>query len=290
MDIVDAQIHLFMTMDDDEAVRVMDSLGIRSALIDEAWDFGDNDPSKTTGGAGGELMPSWPVGGGVHRPVAPGAIAASMRRPDRFGYFLRINARDPDLDFVMRSVAASPGGRGFRLDVRAPDDLAAYEEGHHDAPFRIAERLGLPMFLFSVGRAPAFERYIRAHPSLPIIFDHCGLPQSAGDFDRLLDLARYPNTYLKWSHAPLMFHASRFPFPEVRPHLARALDAFGRERIMWASDFTAIDFAARVHGRPESTYSWAEALYYMRCNPELSEDDQEWVLGRTARTVLNWAG
>ena len=47
MDIVDTQIHLFMTMDDDEAVRVMDGLGIKSALIDEAWDFGDEDATGT---------------------------------------------------------------------------------------------------------------------------------------------------------------------------------------------------------------------------------------------------
>ncbi len=287
MDIVDTQIHLFMTMDDDEAVRVMDGLGIRSALIDEAWDFGDEDATGTPD-EGGELMPSYRLPNGVYRPVAPGGIKASLRRPDRFGYFLRIAHDDPDLDFVMRDTAASPGGKAFRLDVRTAQQIAAYASGSQKELFKRAERLGMPTFICTMGRAPEFEQYIRDCPSLPVIFDHCGVPQSAEDYDRLLGLARYPNVFVKWCHAPLMFQAKRFPFPEVRPYLARALDAFGPERLMWASDFTAVDYGAKVRNEPDSSYSWAEALYYMRCNPELSEGDQEWVLGRTARKVLNW--
>jgi L-fuconolactonase len=284
MDIVDSQIHLFMTMNDDEAVKVMDSLGIRSALIDEAWDLGDAAGASD----GGEIMPAYRLPNGAYRPVAPGGITASLRRPDRFGYFLRINPEDPDLDHVMRDTAACPGGKAFRLDVRTPQEVGAYAEGHRTAMFKTAERLSMPMFICTMGRAPEFERCIRDCPSLPVIFDHCGVPQSPEDYDRLLELARYPNVFVKWAHAPLMFHSRKFPFPEVRPYLARALDAFGPERLMWASDFSAVEYASRVRNDPESRYSWAEALYYMRCNPDLSEGDQEWVLGRTARKVLNW--
>ena len=288
MDIVDTQIHLFMTLDDEDAVKVMDGIGIRSALIDEAWDFGDKDATGTPD-EDGELMPAIRLPNGVYRPVAPGGITASLRRPDRFGYFLRNNPEDPDLDFVMRDVAASPGGRGYRYDCRTPHEVAAMAEGRRHDMFSIAERLAVPMFVCAMGRSTDFEQYIKACPSLPIIFDHCGVPQSAEDFDAMLKLARYPNLHLKWCHAPLMFGARNFPFPETRAPLARALEAFGRERLMWASDFTAIDYGAKVRNEPGLSYSWAEALFHMRCNPELSGGDQEWVLGRTARKVLDWA-
>jgi predicted TIM-barrel fold metal-dependent hydrolase len=288
MDIVDSQIHLFMTMDDEDAVRIMDHIGIRSALIDEAWDFGDQAATGTPD-EGGELMPAFRLPNGAWRPIAPGGITASLRRPDRFGYFLRINPEDPDLDHVMRETAASPGGKAFRLDVRTPQEVRAYAEGQRRELFRTAERLAMPVFICTMGRAPDFEQYIRDCPSLPVIFDHCGVPQSAEDFDRLLALAAYPNVFVKWCHAPLMFQARAFPFVETRPWLARALDGFGRERLMWASDFTAVDYGAKVRNEPGLAYNWAEALFHMRCNPELSEGDLEWVLGRTARTVLNWA-
>jgi hypothetical protein len=35
MDIVDSQIHLFLTMDTDGAIAAMNSIGIQAALIDE---------------------------------------------------------------------------------------------------------------------------------------------------------------------------------------------------------------------------------------------------------------
>jgi len=38
MDIVDAQIHLFLTMDIDACLAAMSSMGIQAALIDEFWD------------------------------------------------------------------------------------------------------------------------------------------------------------------------------------------------------------------------------------------------------------
>ena len=288
MDIVDTQVHLFMTLDDNDAVKVMDGLGIRSVLIDEAWDFGDKNATGTPD-EDGELMPAYRLPDGRYRPVSPGGITASLRRPHRFGYFQRINHDDPDLDFVMRDCAASPGCKAFRLDVRTPRQIADYADGGQLELFRRAERLAMPVFINTMGRAPDFQPYMRDCPSLPIIFDHCGIPQSAADYDRLLELARYPNVFVKWCHAPLMFQAKKFPFPEVRPYLARALEAVGPDRLMWASDFTAVDYGARVRNEPDSRYSWAEALYYMRCNPDLSEGDQEWVLGRTARKVLNWS-
>jgi hypothetical protein len=56
------------------------------------------------------------------------------------------------------------------------------------------------------------------------------------------------------------------------------VDAYGPERVMWASDYTMI----RRHA------SWGEALFSIRDCPSLSEHEKTWLLGRTARRVLNW--
>ena len=45
---------------------------------------------------------------------------------------------------------------------------------------------------------------------------------------------------------------------------------------MWASDFSVI------------RGTWAEMLFAVRDSRALSASDKEWVLGRTARTILKW--
>lgn len=59
-----------------------------------------------------------------------------------------------------------------------------------------------------------------------------------------------------------------------------AMDALGigAERIMWASDFS-------VNQRGES---WADLLYGVLGDPDLTQSEREWVLGRSLRTWLDW--
>jgi predicted TIM-barrel fold metal-dependent hydrolase len=197
-----------------------------------------------------------------------------------------VNPEDPEIEYVMSDAGASPGCRAIRFDCRGEREESATAEGARLQYFRTAAKYSLPVFVMTMGRAAMFEQYVRACPDLPIIFDHCGAPLKANDFDDLLRLAAYPNAHVKWGHAPLFFKAKQYPFPETRPYLARALEAFGRERVMWCSDFTAVDYGARVLGG--ATYTWGEALFHIRDNPELSDDDKAWVLGRSARKLLSW--
>ncbi|MBV9577192.1 MAG: hypothetical protein JO057_01235 [Chloroflexi bacterium] len=57
------------------------------------------------------------------------------------------------------------------------------------------------------------------------------------------------------------------------------IDAWGADRVMWASDVTV---SRRDH------YSWAESMHYLRDSDTLTLREQEWVLGGTVRKVLNW--
>jgi predicted TIM-barrel fold metal-dependent hydrolase len=280
MDIIDTQIHLFMTMTDDQAVAAMDALGIQAALIDEVWQLDEslNDTVAT---------PGYRLANGVFRPTSPGGMAASMRRPDRFSFLLRVHADDPEIEAQIAEVKACPQARAIRLDARGEVERKAAQEGARQRYFELVSRYDLPVFVMTWGDAASFEQYIRALPDLRIVIDHCGVPSNEEEFQQTLALAKYPNAHLKWSHAPMVFSAQRYPFPEVRPFLDRALEAFGRERVMWASDFTVIPAAAKA-GLGTVEYSWAEALFYMRDNPSLSDDDKAWVLGRSARKLLDW--
>lgn len=280
MDIVDAQIHLFMTMNETEALTVMDALGIHAAVIDEAWAFAGE--SRDQG-----PMPGYKLPNGVWRSTAPGGMAASMRHPDRFSYLLRVEADDPDIDTIMSEVALSPGGRAVRLNAQTKVEVEAAREGRRGGFFTHARKHDLPVFIMTVGNAALYEPYITQNADLPVIIDHVGVASAPEQFDQLMALAAYPNVHVKWCHAPEFFRAKAYPFPEVQPFLMRTLEAYGRERVMWASDFTAVKWISG-DGARSCNYSWGEALYYMRDNPDLSESDKEWLLGKSVRKVLRW--
>ena len=151
-------------------------------------------------------------------------------------------------------------------------------------PFCIfaADARGLPIVAWFPGRAELLQRALDVFPSLRVVLSHCGLSGADRDhvatFDRVLDLARYPNLAIKWSHVPMYLSHEPYPFRDALPYLRRAIDAFGPQRIMWASDHTE----SRVH------HSWAQALYYILDSNMLTDLEREWILGRCARTMLAW--
>jgi len=269
MDIVDTQIHLFLTMDTAAGLAAMDAMGIQAALVDEFWGYD---------GESHEPPPGYRTPSGVFRPVAPGATMASMKHPDRFSWLLRIDPQDPQMDQLMVQVKDAPQGRALRLEARSEQEVNHLAAGGCMDFFRAAQKHDLPVFILSPGNSALLEQYAKALPDLRMVIDHCGMPRALDEYAHVLALAKHRNVFLKWCHAPRVFGATEYPFPEVFPHLGRALDAFGRERLMWASDFTAI----------RSGHRWADMLFYLRDHAPLSLDDKAWLLGRAARQLLDW--
>ncbi|MGB8363774.1 MAG: amidohydrolase family protein [Rhizomicrobium sp.] len=263
MDIVDAQVHIGPGRIA-EALAAMDALGIRAMLIDEYW------VGSTTGD------PGYPVPDGAFRPVQPTAELAAMMYPDRFSYLVRLDRNDREVVSVIRMARDAPHARAIRITPgMRPADAEAFAAGGYDVICAAACDCGLPLFMFVPGRMRDVIRYARKFPSLRIIVDHCGLMsnlmrRAVGDvepsvsreaqlaaFDEVLALADLPNVALKWAHAPAIFEMSGYPGEGLRPILRKALDHFGADRIMWASD---VSF--NLTGE-----SWAELLFAMAGNP-----------------------
>ncbi len=95
----------------------------------------------------------------------------------------------------------------------------------------------------------------------------------------LLALAANPNIAVKTSSLIDLGHdeGDMFPYKSVHDLFYRTLDAFGSERVFWASDLTgsATDYptAVRVFG---------EEL------DQLSSSEREWLMGRGITTWLGW--
>jgi predicted TIM-barrel fold metal-dependent hydrolase len=293
MDIVDSQVHIGPG-GAAEMVAAMDALGIGSVLVDELW-------------MGTPGHPAYPLAGGAFRMASPTAELASWTWPDRFSYLVRVDHRDPELRSVIRLARDATHARALRVvPGMSRAETADLAEGKFDGLFAAAAQNGLPVFVMVAGHADLLIPYLDRYSDLKIILCHCGtppgrlmlpivaqmegLPDSAAHwakvgeepvdaaFDKVLRLADRPNVALKWAHAPLMFDDPGYPNAATRPFLRKAINAFGAERIMWASDKSA-----NLTGE-----SWAELLFAVRDNPDLSAAERAAILGGTVRHWLDW--
>jgi len=225
------------------------------------------------------------------------AELAAMMHPDRFSYLVRLDRNDRDVAAVIRMARDAPHARALRITPSMwPAESKAFAAGDYDAICAAACDCGLPLFMFVPGLARDVVRYARKFPSLRIIVDHCGLVSNSmrraigggaallshdaqlAAFDEVLALSDLPNVALKWAHAPGMFEMAGYPGEGLWPILRKALGRFGADRIMWASDVSA----------NQSGESWAELLFGMIGNRDLSQTEREALLGRTIRAWLEW--
>jgi predicted TIM-barrel fold metal-dependent hydrolase len=292
MDIVDSQVHIGPG-GASEILAAMDALGIKSVLNDEFW-------------LGTPGHPGYQVGK-AYRPTSPTAELAAWTYPGRFSYLVRVDRFDPDLRQVVKMAKDAAYVRALRISPgmnRA--ETNGFSDGEFDEVFKAAIDYDLPMFVQIAGNTDLLAKRMEMFPKARVIICHCGMPpgkklwpifakiEGLADsmdywgkigaepvsqaFDKVLRIADKPNVGLKWAHAPTMFDAGGYPNEGTRPFLKKALNAFGSERIMWASDVSA----------NQTGESWADLLFAIKENPDLSKTDKENILGRTARKWLNW--
>src|SRR5712691_8066288 len=303
MEIVDAQVHLNQLVPDwrtaatdaviATSIQAMDAVGVRAALIAESRGF----DSRMRPALGPELP------NGAIRAEFPFSERAVAQHPDRFAYLVRIDVKDPEVERIVGEVRQKPGALCMRI-VPIPEtgEVASLERGDFEPLFAPAEKYGVPVFAWLPARSQLLVPYLKKFPRLQFILDHCGVgvapphtgqiaptlassmtPTRAGrvaQLDQVLDLAQYPNVALKWCHAPTLLSDEPYPYRDVLPQLRRVIEAFGVERLMWASDYT--------QARAETNQTWAQTLYYLLDSDQLSSNEKEWLLGRSVRRALAW--
>jgi predicted TIM-barrel fold metal-dependent hydrolase len=255
----------------------MDAAGIDALLVDEFVRF-DEQWNHHPGYVG----PS-----GVWRNTTPYSERAFALHPDRFRYVARIGHLDPAVDELMAAVREQPGAVCIRI-VPHPrtTEVEQFQAGAYASLFEAAEKYDVPVMCWLPGRGTQLVQYLERFPSARVVLDHTGVSDTplgwhAGretELHAIAELARFPNLHLKWSRAPERLSAQEYPFADALPLLRIALDAFGPERVLWASDYTQ----SRVR------HSWAAAYHYLLDSDQLSSQEKEWLLGKSARRLLAW--
>ncbi len=242
------------------------------------------------------------------------------RRPDRFAFVPMITppgvtggvaVDDPGLPDLIARCHENPACVGLRMMHTLPGRLFA--GGAVDAPpwvsdvdmyeplFEACLTHGLPLFMSTAGALDGPAEVMRRHPEIVLIVDHLGMRQNPTfgqdspplrELPRLLELAVHPNVHVKLSGVPTL-SLQPYPFEDLWDGLDQVIEAFGVQRIMWGSDISrvmgragAIELAPP--GLEYARHTYAEALFYVKHTERLTAEQKEWVLGRTAATVLRW--
>jgi predicted TIM-barrel fold metal-dependent hydrolase len=262
-------------------LTAMDAAGVDAVVIDE---FLGHDEK-------GRIVPGRELPDGGYRFTYDFSAYACERYPERFSFLARVAFDDPEPEAVLAELAATGGMRCLRITpMPGQPDLDAWREGRLGYLVEAAGKHDLPIFVWSNGPDLSYlDQYLRRYPDVQLIVDHLGLGMGSArpeervavrdaELDAVLELGRrYDNLAVKWSMVET-HSVEPYPYRDMFPHLLRALDVFGRERILWASDWS----------QHKVQQSWAQSYWWILESDELSNEDKQWMLGRSARTILRW--
>jgi predicted TIM-barrel fold metal-dependent hydrolase len=263
-----------------------------------------------------ELMLAWMDATGVSKALIfptddQWTHAAITEFPNRFAGVYKI--ADPERSDVVEQVAESktwPGSLGLRLSFgRLPWDpegaigSAKFTSGAFHPFFEACESQRVPLFCSAYGFMNNIAKAAEDFPGLQLIVDHMGIAQPPlnprenppwRSLSNLLPLARYPNIAVKMTGAPVLSDEP-YPYLDLWPHLRGMLDAFGAERVMWASDIGR--FQGRIgwenlypeaHSDYHGKHSYAESLFCVLHSTFVSESERALLLGGTVKRLLKW--
>jgi predicted TIM-barrel fold metal-dependent hydrolase len=223
------------------------------------------------------------------------------RYPERFAGVRTLDYMAEDLEQQVADLKSKHGMLGGRNFVGNSSDFTIrteFAEGKLERLYILCEKYDLPLFFSTNGWAHVLERVAAQYPGLTIIVDHLGVAQSPispprpDPWDKLpglLGLAKYPNVFVKFCGAPLL-SKEPFPYVDTWPYLHKVINAFGPERLMWASDFTRMRWMP-ITGELAPRGQWkfySDCLNFIRDTSEISHRDKEQILGTTIRRVLHW--
>jgi L-fuconolactonase len=234
--------------------------------------------------------------------------AAARASPERLAFVPRIT---PDVDDIEASVARAKENReNGQLAVRAvigwpPDgEVQRFEDGKWEPVFKACEKYHVPVFMFISGWLPLAAGVAERFPDLTLIIDHLGLQQPPMEVPEeppfrslpdLLALAKFPNVAVKMCGLPALSDES-YPYRDVVPYMREIVDAFGADRLMWASDITRFNRRSGLQ-RSETSgtqepykgkHTYAQSLNFVLDCPELSDDEKASILGGTVSRLLGW--
>ncbi len=191
----------------------------------------------------------------------------------------------------LREAMAVDGVLGFRLGGLCPYDrmwetfdrsVTWLREAVEETEFweAAAETDALVQILVRGEQLDQALELVERYPDLTYLFDHFAYaepdePLGEGVYETFSALAEYDSVGVKVSEI-VHQSAEAHPYADMHDHVRWLLDEFGRERVVWGSDFPNVSDEA-AYGQ---TLSWLDAV------DGLSTGDRRWITDRAFRRHL----
>jgi L-fuconolactonase len=206
-------------------------------------------------------------------------LAAVLKRyPQFFRGVARVNPEDPAAPDHLSRLVKEQGFQGVRLSPAA-DASGDWIRGPLMPPlWKRCNDLQTPMTLLApITRIPDIQALVERYPDLTVVIDHmadCPVDQPE-ELNKLIALARYPKVFVKISHI-WSLSKQGFPWLDAQAHVKRLHQAFGPQRLMWATDWPVC--------LANATYP--QTLAVVREHMDfLNEEDKRWMLSKTIERV-----
>lgn len=212
-------------------------------------------------------------------------IDAAARYPDVFRVVGMLDDTQPHPDVAMRELLKKRV-TAFRITslIRGADQWLD-GPGMQTMWKTAAETRQAMCCLINPQNVPSVDRMCGKFPDTPVVIDHFARIGADGtikdeDLKNLCALARHPRTTIKIS-AYYALGKKQAPYLDLAPIIRKLYDAFGPQRLMWASDCPY----QNVQG-----HTFRDSIALVRDRLDfLSKEDREWLLRKTAERVYYYA-
>jgi predicted TIM-barrel fold metal-dependent hydrolase len=212
------------------------------------------------------------------------AQQAAKEYPGRFGVMgIGIGLDQPENGKLVSTYRDQPGFLGLRVTL----NRELITRGTGDWLFAAAEQAGVPIHFLASGAHVDVGSVAERYPGLTMLVDHFGISEAfmkanpntwRDEVKTVAALARYPNVSVKMSSAPFL-SSQPYPWRDTFPLIQRCYDAFGPLRCHWGTDLT--------HSFDKASYS-LRITQFTEELPFLSENDKDWIMGRSLLARLRW--
>ena len=176
------------------------------------------------------------------------------------------------------------GVRGFRISAGKAKNLSDWLGSPGMATlWKTAAELKVSVCpLINPDTLPLLDKMCEWYPDTSVVVDHLARLSMAGpakpeEVQNLLRLARHAKTHVKAS-AFYALGAKKAPYTDMGPLVRQVRDAFGPQRVMWASDCPF---------QVEHGHNYHNSIALIRDRLDfLSEQDKAWMLRGTAEKVF----
>jgi predicted TIM-barrel fold metal-dependent hydrolase len=257
---------------------------------DRPWPPARNEPHAASGWSAEEMRAEMAAAGVDRAVIVPPtwvgennltALEAVAKYPSQFAIMGRFDVDAPDAMEQLAEWKKQPGMLGIRMTFGYKPSIEAIDDGSLEWYWAACEQYGIPLMLNLPGMAEKAGPIATRHPGLTIVIDHMGLQHGAGatqmaEQGEVVTLAAHANVRVKVSCVP-NYSTEPYPHYDIQPYLKLLGETYGARRLLWGADIT------RLQG------SYSDCVRLFREGLDfLSNEDREWILGRSLADTLNW--